>query len=78
MTIEYVLYDLVPALFGIVTGLILLWRTVLFIRVGSIEWYQGEQFKICKSEAPGAFWVMIIINMSICAVFIFGGIRWLL
>jgi hypothetical protein len=78
MTSEYFFFDVPFSLFGIAIGIILLRRIIQSVKAGAIEWYYGEQFRISKSEAPIAFWAMIIMYLCICAVFIFGALKWLL
>ena len=78
MKIDFHVFELVTPFLGITLGIALLHRIIRSLKIGSVEWYHGEQFKISMSESPIAFLVMIIMYSAIFAFFIFGSILWLL
>lgn len=74
----FIVLELVIPFLGIILGAALLHRIIKSVKTGAIEWYYGEQFRISKSEAPIAFWIMIIMYLTISAILIFGSIRWIM
>ena len=71
-------FESIIPLFGFALGVALFRRVIRFLKTGSTEWHSGEQFRVSKSEAPIAFWIMIIMYLTIGTILVFGSVRWVI